>query len=167
MPDLDGKSFPRVPIRSRFQGACRMMISVVIEKRFSPRSRCGPPESIIDNMSVQVFPKRDMRYIVLPPNPYGTNSLYSRDGATFTWIFTPPEDGFYELYMLTPHLQSTAFPSISVIQAGRRTVYINQQQGAGLWNTPSASRFLTQGLTQTFHQVSALSNQHFCGCCRF
>ena len=32
-------------------------------------------------------------------NPYGANSLWSRDGDTYTWTFTPSVTGTYEFSM--------------------------------------------------------------------
>ena len=37
---------------------------------------------------------------------YGTNSVWSRDGATFSWLFTPPEAGFYEISMWSTYAAS-------------------------------------------------------------
>ncbi len=69
-------------------------------------------------------------------NPYGTESLWSRDGDTYTWTFTPTVSGNYEISMWW-----TEYPSrgsripVRIQRAGRtRIVYINQQQNGGQWN---------------------------------
>ena len=68
---------------------------------------------------------------------YGTNSLWSRDGATYTWSFTPAVSGTYDVSMwwTTWSSRSTAIP-VDIRHAGGTTrVVINQQQNGGNWNS--------------------------------
>lgn len=69
-------------------------------------------------------------------NPYDSNSVWARDGATYTWSFTPTASGFYDISMWW-----TAWPSRSTsipvdIKYGSNTsrVYVNQQTNGGKWN---------------------------------
>jgi len=70
-------------------------------------------------------------------NPYGANSLWARDGATYTWTFSPTVSSYYEVFMYW-----TAWPSRSTnvpveIQyaGGSTTVYVNQQLNGSQWNS--------------------------------
>ena len=68
---------------------------------------------------------------------YGSNSLWSRDGATYTWSFTPVVSGNYDVSMwwTTWSSRSTTVP-VDIQHAGGTTrVTINQQQNGGQWNS--------------------------------
>jgi hypothetical protein len=69
-------------------------------------------------------------------DPYRANSVYSRNGATFTWHFTPSQSGIYEVSM-----RWTAWASRSLNvpvdiehSDGVATVYVDQQENGGQWN---------------------------------
>lgn len=67
---------------------------------------------------------------------YGTNSLWSRDGSTYTWTFNPLQGGQYDLSMwwtVWPS-RSTSIPVDIEYSGGTASVYINQQQNGGQWN---------------------------------
>ena len=68
--------------------------------------------------------------------PYGTDSLWSRNGTTYTWTFTPPVSGYYELSMCWTEWPSrTTNAQVSIPNAdGTETAFINQQQNGGQWN---------------------------------
>ncbi len=80
-------------------------------------------------------------------SPYGTNSLWARDGATYTWQFTPQPAGTYEVYMWWSGWPSRAtnIPVTINYHGGSRTVNINQQQNAGKWNSLGQYNFSTAG----------------------
>jgi PKD repeat protein len=67
---------------------------------------------------------------------YGPDSLWSRDGATYTWSFTPRKSGNYELSMWWTEWpsRSTKVPVDIQYAGGTETVHINQQQNGGKWN---------------------------------
>jgi hypothetical protein len=69
-------------------------------------------------------------------DPYGTDSLYSRDGATYTWTFTSPQTGVYKLSMWWTYRESrsTNVPVDIEHSEGTTRVYINQQHNGGKWN---------------------------------
>jgi hypothetical protein len=73
------------------------------------------------------------------PNPYGGESLYSSDDgtATYTWTFSPDESGFYNVSMWWTALasRSTNLPVEIVYFNDSETVYINQRQNGGQWNS--------------------------------
>jgi lysophospholipase L1-like esterase len=70
------------------------------------------------------------------PNPYGANSLWSRDGTTYTWTFTPAQSGNYDLSMWWTiwSSRSTSVPVDITYFGGTTRVYINQQINGGKWN---------------------------------
>jgi PKD repeat protein len=70
-------------------------------------------------------------------DPYGPNSLWARDGATYTWTFTPTENGSFELFMWWSGWasRSSSIPVDIQNQAGTTRVTINQQLLSGRWNS--------------------------------
>jgi len=70
-------------------------------------------------------------------NPYGPNSLWARDGATYIWTFTPAETGDFEVFMWWSgwSSRSASIPVDIQDQTGTVRVIINQQQNAGQWNS--------------------------------
>ena len=94
-----------------------------------------PTEIIIDNRNATTS-KRGTWSVSRGAKPYGADSFWSRDGATFTWYFTPPQSGNYKLSMWWTYWssRSTSVP-VDIEHSGATTrVYINQQQNGGKWN---------------------------------
>jgi PKD repeat protein len=67
---------------------------------------------------------------------YGADAVWSRDGATFTWIFTPTVSGEYDLSMWWSQYtsRSTSIPVAIQSSTGTSTVTINQKTNGGKWN---------------------------------
>ncbi|NVM24035.1 MAG: PKD domain-containing protein [Desulfobacterales bacterium] len=70
-------------------------------------------------------------------DPFGSNSLYSRDGATYTWTFSPTVSSYYEVFMWWTEWssRSTSVPVEIEHADGTTTVYVNQQENGGQWNS--------------------------------
>lgn len=69
-------------------------------------------------------------------DPYGSDSVWSRDGATFSFLFTAPATGDYQLLMWWTEYASrgTQVP-VTIENAGAdNTVFINQTADGGQWN---------------------------------
>ena len=83
------------------------------------------------------------------PNPWNPDdpsptSLYSRDGDSYTWTFTPSVSGNYEFSMWWTQYPSRS-PNIPVTieySGGTDTVTINQQTNGGQWNTIKSYPFI-------------------------
>jgi len=69
-------------------------------------------------------------------DPWGTNSLWSRDGAWYTWEPDLPATGVYEVYMwwTEEDSRSTAAPVTIKHVGGSEVVYVNQMENGGKWN---------------------------------
>ena len=78
-----------------------------------------------------------------PADPSAT-SLWSRDGDTYTWTFTPSISGTYELSMWwTEYPSRSAHVPVSIeFSGGTDTVTINQQTNGGKWNTINSYLFV-------------------------
>jgi hypothetical protein len=102
--------------------------------RFRPLNSI-PTETIIDNSDAAIS-KTGTWGVSGGTNPYGTDSFWSRDGATFTWHFTPLKTGNYELSMWwsTWQSRSTSIPVDIEYSGGVTRVYVNQYQNGGMWN---------------------------------
>ncbi len=77
------------------------------------------------------------------PGFYGTGSVWSRDGATYTWTFTPTKSGIYDTSMWWTQWpsRSTKIPVSIPYDRRTTTVYINQQLNGGKWNSLGQYRF--------------------------
>ena len=82
------------------------------------------------------------------PNPQGTDSVWSRDGSTFTWLFTAPQSAQYKLSMWSTEWssRSTSVPVTIEHAAGTSQVVINQLAESGIWKSLGTFSF-TAGLT--------------------
>jgi hypothetical protein len=69
--------------------------------------------------------------------PYGTNSLWGRDGAKYTWTFKPTVTGSYDVSMWwSGQSNRPASAPVSIANAsGTTNVNVNQLQNAGMWNS--------------------------------
>jgi PKD repeat protein len=69
-------------------------------------------------------------------DPYGANSLWSRDGATYTWHASLSRTGTYQVYMWWTQYdsRSTNAPITITHANGSSTVYVNQRENGGQWN---------------------------------
>jgi len=94
-----------------------------------------PLEVIIDNLDAQTS-QTGTWSISGGAEPYGENSYWSRDGASFTWSFTPPQSGAYDVSMWWTQWSSRsgAAPVDITHSGGTTRVYVNQQQNGGQWN---------------------------------
>ena len=95
-----------------------------------------PVEVIIDNLDAETSQTGTWQ-VSGGTDPYEENSVWSRDGSTFSWYFTPPQSGEYEMSMWWTQWSSRS-TNVSVeieYSEGTDTVYINQQQNGGQWNS--------------------------------
>ncbi|OHB55678.1 MAG: hypothetical protein A2Y07_09035 [Planctomycetes bacterium GWF2_50_10] len=93
------------------------------------------------------------------PNPYGTNSLWSYNGATYTWSFTPTVTGTYRVSMWWTALASryTAVP-VRIWNGGTvANLTINQTQNGGVWNVLGQYTF-TAGTTYRVTMTATPTN---------
>ena len=93
-------------------------------------------EKIIDNGGVDTS-QTGTWSISSGSYPYGSDSLWSRDGATYTWSFSPPVTGYYEAFMWWTEWpsRSSSVPVEVNHYDGKTEVYTNQQEDAGKWNS--------------------------------
>jgi len=78
---------------------------------------------------------------------YGGKSLWSRNGATYTWQFSSQPAGTYEVFMWWP-TKSNGATSIAVdinTRDGNKRVYINQRLNGGKWNSLGKYAFNASG----------------------
>ena len=92
---------------------------------------------IIDNTDLSATSKTGTWEVSGASDPYGADSVWSRDGTTFTWHFTPAETNDYELMMWW-----TEWPSrsnrvpVDIRHAdGTTRVFIDQTKNGGQWNS--------------------------------
>ncbi|HPD47145.1 MAG TPA: PKD domain-containing protein [Anaerohalosphaeraceae bacterium] len=95
-----------------------------------------PTQVIIDNRDANTSATGTWE-VSGAPNPYGADSVFSRDGATFTWHFTPPQTGNYQISMWWTEWSSrSTAAAVDIVHAGgTNRVLVNQQTAGGQWNT--------------------------------
>jgi PKD repeat protein len=121
----------------------------------------GPSEPVIQTLTVEEIPDEiemdnggsGTSYtgtwsVSSGSDPYGTDSLYSRDGATYTWTFTPPGSSLYQVFMwwTVTSSRSDSVPVTIEHSGGTDTIYINQLENGGQWNS-LGQYFFESGLT--------------------
>ncbi|MCG2711508.1 MAG: PKD domain-containing protein [Candidatus Omnitrophica bacterium] len=69
-------------------------------------------------------------------NPYGSNSLWSRSGTTYSWHADLSQSGKYEVYMWWTEYssRSTSAPVDITYYGSTERININQQTNGGKWN---------------------------------
>lgn len=69
--------------------------------------------------------------------PYGPNSLWSYNGSTYRWTFTPAQTGIYEISMWWTAIVTRTTNAHVLIQynGGTNDVIVNQTANGGIWNS--------------------------------
>ncbi len=103
----------------------------------------APTDTIIDNTDTRTA-RTGTWAASAASGYYGTGSVWSRDGAAFTWKFTPSQTGNYNVSMwwTTTSTRSSAIPVVINHAGGSQTVTINQLVNAGTWNPLGTFSFL-------------------------
>jgi hypothetical protein len=110
-----------------------MSAAITVTANFSAMTSSS--QTIIDNRD-SATSKTGTWGVSSGTNPYGPDSFWSRDGATFTWNFTPSTSGLYEIslwWTMYPS-RSSSIPLDIQYASGKARVYINQQANGGQWN---------------------------------
>ncbi|MBI5510883.1 MAG: hypothetical protein HY903_19150 [Deltaproteobacteria bacterium] len=68
--------------------------------------------------------------------PYGSSSLWARNGATYTWRAALAKTGTYKVYLWWSQYPSraTSVPVTITYNGGAKSVAVNQQANGGKWN---------------------------------
>ena len=93
-----------------------------------------PTEIIIDNRDPETSLTGTWS-VSGAPNPYNVDSVWSRDGTTFTWNFAPPQSGSYEVSIWWTEWtsRSSSVPVTINDSNGATTITVNQQSNGGQW----------------------------------
>jgi len=96
-------------------------------------------------------------------NPYGSNSLYAKAGASYTWQAKLPQSGTYQVYLRwTPYpSRASSVPYTIDYNRGSKRVFVNQKKNAGQWNLVGSYYFLkSQGGTVTLRTPNSASKSY-------
>jgi PKD repeat protein len=104
--------------------------------RFLPVSET-PADIIIDNRDVSLTSQTGTWDASGASGFYGEDSVWSRNGTTFSWHFNPSQTGSYELFMWWTEWasRSESVPVDIEHAGGTAQVIINQQENGGQWNS--------------------------------
>jgi hypothetical protein len=94
---------------------------------------------------------------------YGVDSVFGRNGATFTWHFTPSQNGNYQVSMWWTYRdsRSTSVPVDIEYSGGTARVVVNQKLNGSTWNVLSAYPFVagvSYNVTVTAQPIPASSS---------
>ncbi len=94
------------------------------------------------------------------PNPFGPNSLYAKNGATYTYTFTLASAGTYDVFAWWTQLSSrpSSAPIDITHSGGTSTVNVNQQANGGQWNLLGRFSFGATAIVK----VSAIGSASTC-----
>ena len=111
------------------------------------RHRLPPPRTLLSITAPRVPPIPVTGKNRVPPTPYGPDSFWSRNGATYSWRFAVDAPGTYEIFMwwTTWPSRSQAVP-VDIDHEGTTNpsrVTIDQQQGGGQWNSLGQFQYVT------------------------
>ncbi|MFZ5997662.1 MAG: GDSL-type esterase/lipase family protein [Nitrospirota bacterium] len=104
------------------------------------------------------------------PNPYGANSLYGNNGATYTWHAALPESGTYDVYMWWTYYnnRSANAPVTIGYSGGSQVIRVNQLINGGQWNKLGSFRFdAAEGGTITLTAEGAAPTTYSADAVRF
>ena len=103
-------------------------------------------DTIIDNRDSQTS-KTGSWGLSGGADPYGPDAFFSRDGATFTWHFSPLKSGLYEVAMwwTVSASRSNRVPVKITHADGLETVSIDQRLNGGRWNSQGRFYFEAGG----------------------
>jgi hypothetical protein len=123
-------------------GQCVLVISETISVTANFSATTSSSQTIIDNRDAATS-RTGTWNLSGGANPYGADSFWGRDGATFTWNFTPPQSGTYELSMWWTYYNDRSENVRVDIQrlGGTNTVYVNQKQNGSRWNSLGSYTF--------------------------
>jgi hypothetical protein len=95
--------------------------------------------------------------------PYGVDSIYSRDGATYSWLFTPLSSGSYEVSMWWTEWPSRSSQVAVAIQhaGGVENFILNQQESGGHFNS-LRTLSLQAGVTYSVTLTASLAPSSTC-----
>lgn len=109
-----------------------------------------PTGTIIDNTDTALTSRVGSWPVSGALEPYGTDSLYCRTGScSFTWLFTPQEDGYYNVLIWWTEFatRGTAVPVEIQSADGVASSTINQQTSGGQWNPLPGEHLFYAGTT--------------------
>ncbi len=94
------------------------------------------------------------------PNPYGAGSIYSKNGATYTYTFSLPSAGAYQVSGWWTQIASrpTSAPIDITHASGTSTVNVNQQANGGQWNSLGTFTFNSTAVVK----INALGTASTC-----
>jgi len=123
---------PVTSLSGKVTTAGRLNVSKAIQNCSVP----SPPANIIDNGGPGTSYTGTWA-VSGATGSYGSKSVWARDGAKYTWSFTPTLSGNYQVSMwwTAYSSRSTAVPVDIKHSGGTARVTINQQLNGGKWNT--------------------------------
>jgi hypothetical protein len=96
-------------------------------------------------------------------DPYQVDSVFGRDGSTFTWYFTPSQSGKYKtsMWWTTRESRSDSVPVDIEYSGGKTRVYVNQKENGGLWNSLGTYHF-KKNITYAISIIAQVSTTTTC-----
>ncbi|MFC1676089.1 Ig-like domain-containing protein [Planctomycetota bacterium] len=121
-----------------------------------------PADIIIDNGDVGTSSTGSWQ-VSGGTGPYGADSLWSRDGSTYTWSFSVPATGEYQVSMWWSGWASRSTNVQADIENAveTATITINQQENSGQWNAVGTYIF-EEGVSYSVTIISSAGPSSTC-----
>jgi hypothetical protein len=143
-------------------GQCVLVMSAAITVIANFYAAGSSSEIIIDNRDPATS-KTGTWSVSGGTNPYGPDSLWSRNGNTFKWHFTPNAAGLYEisLWWTAYSSRSSSVPLDIQNANGKTRVYVNQKENGGQWNELGRFYF-NKGISYVITMTAQSSSRTTC-----
>jgi hypothetical protein len=117
------------------KGQCVLVMSATVTVTANFSATTSSSQIIIDNRDAEIS-RTGTWSVSSGSRPYGVDSVVSANGSTFTWHFTAPQSGNYEVSMWWTYRdsRSTNVPVDIQYSGGKTRFYINQKENGGQWN---------------------------------
>jgi hypothetical protein len=118
------------------EGQCVLVMSASTTVTANFSATTSSSQTIIDNRDAATS-KAGTWKVSGGANPWGTDSFWGWNSATFTWRFTPLQSGTYELSMRWTYYndRSQNVPVDIQHSGGKVRSYVNQRANGGQWNS--------------------------------
>jgi hypothetical protein len=117
-------------------GQCLLTMSAPVTVKANFSTAAPFTKTIIDNRD-SATSQTGTWSVSTGSDPYQVDSVFGRDGSTFTWYFTPSQSGKYKasMWWTTRESRSDSVPVDIEYSGGKTRVYVNQKENGGQWNS--------------------------------
>jgi hypothetical protein len=143
-------------------GQCLLTMSAPVTVKANFSTAAPFTKTIIDNRD-SATSQTGTWSVSTGSDPYQVDSVFGRDGSTFTWYFTPSQSGKYKasMWWTTRESRSDSVPVDIEYSGGKTRVYVNQKENGGQWNSLGRYHF-KKNITYAISMMAQVSPATSC-----